>query len=280
MGTFHALPVAAVVGLLLARAAPAFCEESDGSHLTPGAALARILVPAGWIAENVNSWVNDHTAYAAPCRTDDVAEELQYLERLAVRDQDLRDVALAQLTHPVVEGNSTASRHTEIAAHALTKLDNDITAIDQLTVRLAALPDCDGAATAAVTPAPPPAPAVAAVPPEPAPPTPTEAADVQSTPAAPAAAGGGPAAPPRDEEVFVVRFDSEMRLHLTPTGVQTLRKAVAASEVGRNVRVAIEGCDDPALADRNYCARRLISLKQMLADKGIKNPGELVGAGR
>jgi hypothetical protein len=277
MGTFHALPVAAVVGLLLARAAPAFCEESDGSHLTPGSALARILVPAGWIAENVSSWVNDHAAYAAPCRTDDAAEELQYLERLAVRDQDLHDVARAQLTHPVAEGNSTASRHTEIAAHALTKLDNDITAIDQLTVKLAYLPDCDGAATAAVIPAPPPAPAVAAPPPEPAPPTPTEAAAVQS--AAPAAAGGGPVAPPRDEDVFVVRFDSEMRLHLTPTGVQTLRKAVAASEAGRNVRVAIEGCDDPTLADRNYCARRLISLKQMLADEGIKNPGELVGAG-
>lgn len=134
---------AATIGLLLTLAIPALADEA--THLTPGPVLTPTLVAPGWVAAHFESWASDRPAYAASCRTDEVASELRYLEALVARDQDLRDTARSQLLYPVLEGNSAAKRHTDVAVETLVPLDNDITAIDRLFVKLAALPPCEGA---------------------------------------------------------------------------------------------------------------------------------------
>jgi hypothetical protein len=185
--------------LLLALAAPALAEEP--SRLTTGAVLAPILVPPGWVAEHGDSWTRDRAAYAASCQTGEVTNELQYLAKLVDRDQDLRDTARAQLLHAVVEGNSSAKRHTDIAVDALTPLDNDITAIDRLLVKLIALPACGDATPAAETAAA--VPATPNAPPLPAPeaaPSPVAPAAEPPPAQATAQATAIPTAPPVEPE--------------------------------------------------------------------------------
>jgi outer membrane biosynthesis protein TonB len=170
---------AGVVGLLAASIAPALAEEpASANHMVTGPVLTPPLVPAGWVSDHLASWISERPAYGETCQTDAVVDELHYLQQLVGRDQDLRDTARAQLMHPVREGDSTAKRHTDIAFNALMPLDDDISAIDRLTVRLATLPACGSTpsppiqATASAAPTPPasgqPAPQPAA-PPAPAP---------------------------------------------------------------------------------------------------------------
>ncbi|HZK92027.1 MAG TPA: hypothetical protein VFC56_17945 [Stellaceae bacterium] len=417
---------AAIIGLLLALAAPAFAEEPN--RLTTGAVLAPILVPPGWIAEHGAAWTTDRPAYAAPCRTDEVTGELQYLAKLVDRDQDLRDTARAQLLHAVVEGYSTAKRHTDIAVDALMPLDNDIIAIDRLLLKLTALPACGSTApaaeTAAAVPAAPdaapgaaprqsapeaaavplapaaepqPAPVATAVPlapaaepqppaqatavpvappveaqpaaqatavpvaplteaqpatisppaatapvtayetgtafrvrtygsprqapqpaaaaapeppqppaaqpvaapapmpeppqppapappqqpaPAPAPAAAASAAPVPTAPVPPAPAAEKPAAAPRDDDIFVVRFDSKLP-GLTPTGIRVLKAALRASDAGREVRIAIEGCEDrDSVPEGADCAELTRRLKRILAESGVDHPAELIAKPR
>jgi hypothetical protein len=312
---------ALIAAAMVAIAAPAFAEEGS-SRLTPGAVLSPSLVPPGWVADHVASWIVERAAYAATCQTDEVARELRYLEKLVDRDQDLRDTARAQLLHAVVEGNSAAKRHTDVAADALAPLDNDITVIDRLLVMLTALPDCASAsATAATTPvpAPPPQQPLAARVPAPEPqsqptaapvssPDPQQAAEVhvlamgtpeQATPPAPqpqpppaaaaetaaapvprAPAPEPPAAAPRDDNLFIVRFDSKL-LGLTPSGIRALDAALRAADAGRPVRIAIEGCEDrDTIPEGVDCTDRTQRLKRILADRGVDHPAQLIAAPR
>jgi hypothetical protein len=275
--------VAEAVGLLVALVLPAFAEEPT-SHLSRGAVLAPGLAPPGWVADHLASWVYEHPAYAASCRTDEVVVQLEYLEKLVERDQDLRDTVRAQLLHAVVDGNSSAKRHTDVAVDALTPLDNDITTIDRLLVKLTALPACSSAAAApdmqavASPPAidPPQPPAVATAPPEP---RVSAAADIAArAPQAPATEK--PAAATPEGDVVVVRFDSSMR-GLTPLSVRRLDTAVAAARDGRKVRIAIDGCETrDAAPDGVDCVERARRLKRMLVDRDVKHPGDLIAEPR
>jgi hypothetical protein len=288
--------VAGAVGLLVALVLPALAEEPT-SHLSRGAVLAPGLAPPGWVADHLASWVYEHPAYAASCRTDEVVVQLEYLEKLVERDQDLRDTVRAQLLHAVVDGNSSAKRHTDVAVDALTPLDNDITTIDRLLVKLTALPACSSAAAApdmqavASPPAidPPQPPAVATAPPEPRvsaaadtaalAPQVSAAADIAArAPQAPATEK--PAAATPEGDVVVVRFDSSMR-GLTPLSVRRLDTAVAAARDGRKVRIAIDGCETrDAAPDGVDCVERARRLKRMLVDRDVKHPGDLIAEPR
>jgi hypothetical protein len=268
---WHALLTAAVVGLLAAFTASAYAEEVVPSgHLSPGSVLARSLVPPGWIAEHLAGWVSDHPAYRASCQTTEVEGELRYLETLVDRDQELRDTARSQLIHAVVDGNSTAKRHTDVAINALAPLDNDITAIDRLLVRLIVLPSC---ATTTM------APDVAAVPlsglKETLSPN-TPAAETAVASAAPQAQGTQQAtAAPRDDNVFIIRFDSKLPA-LTPSGARMLDAALIAAKSGHNVRILIEGCENRDSAPNSTnCANRTRSLERMLAQRGLDHPARL-----
>jgi hypothetical protein len=266
------------VGLLAALVAPVAAEES-ASHLTLGAILTPSLVPPGWIAEHLASWIYEHPAYAASCRTDEVAAQLQYLEKLVDRDQELRDTVRAQLLHAVVDGNSTAKRHTDIAVDALAPLDNDITTIDRLLVKLIALPACSSAMTtpnAEAAGSPP-----ATDPPQPPPAAPDAvAATVQAPAAEQALTAKAPVTSPSEDEVVVVRFDSTMR-GLTPSSIHKLDTAVAAARGGRKVSIAIEGCETREAAPVGVdCAERARRLKRMLVDRDVKHPGDLIAEPR
>jgi hypothetical protein len=274
---------------------PAFAEEST-SHLSRGAVLAPGLAPPGWIADHLASWIYEHPAYAASCRTDEVVVQLEYLEKLVDRDQDLRDTVRAQLLHAVVDGNSSAKRHTDVAVDALTPLDSDITAIDRLLVKLTALPACSSPAAtpdtqAAVSPPaidPPQPPVVTAAP---APkvsaaadsaalaPQVSAAADIAArAPQAPATKK--PAAAPLEGDVVVVRFDSTMR-GLTPLSVRKLDTAVAAARDGHKISIAIDGCETRDAAPEGVdCAERSRRLKRMLVDRDVKHPGDLIAEPR
>lgn len=275
--------VAEAVGLLVALVLPAFAEEPT-SHLSRGAVLAPGLAPPGWVADHLASWVYEHPAYAASCRTDEVVVQLEYLEKLVERDQDLRDTVRAQLLHAVVDGNSSAKRHTDVAVDALTPLDSDITAIDRLLVKLTALPACSSAAAApdmqaaAVSPPaidPPQPPAVVTAVPAPQAPT----VDTM-TPILPAPSVEKPVAAAPGGDVVVVRFDSSMR-GLTPLSVRRLDTAVAAARDGHKVKIAIDGCETrDAAPDGVDCAERSRRLKRMLVDRDVKHPGDLIAEPR
>jgi hypothetical protein len=212
-----------------------------------------------------------------------VVVQLEYLEKLVERDQDLRDTVRAQLLHAVVDGNSSAKRHTDVAVDALTPLDNDITTIDRLLVKLTALPACSSAAAApdmqrprASPPAidPPQPPAVAAPP------------DARFGPhrkrqrAEQALTRKNPPPQPPEDDVVVVRFDSSMR-GLTPLSVRRLDTAVAAARDGHKVRIAIDGCETrDAAPDGVDCAERARRLKRMLVDRDVKHPGDLIAEPR
>jgi hypothetical protein len=225
-------------------------EES--SHLVSGSLFAPGLIPPGWIADHRQDYTNDRDAYAASCRTGAVVEELKALSKQVDHAEDLRHTARAQLLYAVVGGESTAKRLTDIATNALGPLDNDITTIDGLLVRLSRLPDCDNATTnpakqpsqtaaaSLATPSPEPPPAIAAS--EPA---------VAASPM-PASAKSDDSAPPSpDSDVFVVRFDSKVA-GLTPSSIRTLK----ALGKGHKVQIAIEGCEAGDSAPRVPIASR------------------------
>jgi hypothetical protein len=182
--------------------------SAEESRLVAGPILAPGLPAPGWMSDHLASWVSDHpSAYDAACRTDAVENELQYLQRLVERDQELRDTARAQLMHAVVDGESSAKRHTDIAVDALLPLDGEITDLDRLLIRLTALPACTSGMAALSAPAAPQrraSPPAAVSPPAastPAPPQQPPPASPKETPAPPAsnqaaAAPVPPAAPP------------------------------------------------------------------------------------
>ncbi|MBV8776545.1 MAG: hypothetical protein JO258_05040, partial [Alphaproteobacteria bacterium] len=93
--------------VLLSLAAGAGEARAEGSgRLVAGAVVAPSLVAPGWLADHLASWTKERAAYAAPCRNDEVENELAYLRKLVERDQDLRDAARAQLLHAVIDGDS------------------------------------------------------------------------------------------------------------------------------------------------------------------------------
>ena len=80
----------------------------------------------------------------------------------------------------------------------------------------------------------------------------------------------------RDDNVFVVRFDSELP-GLTPTGLRALDAALRANDAGLNVRIAIKGCDSGDSAPNGAdCAQLIRWLKRILVNRGVNHPAKLI----
>jgi len=102
-------------------------------------------------------------------------------------------------------------------------------------------------------------------------------------PAPPAAtapsAGTAPladAAETTERDRIVIRFDNRVAA-LTPSGIRAFDSAVNALRAGKTVQLAIDGCEPGAdFSNGSPCARRLATLKQMLADNGIRNAKQLL----
>lgn len=85
-----------------------------------------------------------------------------------------------------------------------------------------------------------------------------------------------PAAALRDDNVFVVRFDSKLP-GLTPTGMRALDAALRADDAGLNVRIAIKGCDSGDRARNGVdCAQLIRWLKRILVNSGVDHPAKLI----
>jgi hypothetical protein len=85
-----------------------------------------------------------------------------------------------------------------------------------------------------------------------------------------------PVAALRDDNVFVVRFDSELP-GLTPTGLRALDAALKANDAGLNVRIAINGCDSGDSAPTGVdCAQLIRWLKRILVNRGVNHPAKLI----
>jgi hypothetical protein len=85
-----------------------------------------------------------------------------------------------------------------------------------------------------------------------------------------------PVAALRDDNVFVVRFDSKLP-GLTPTGLRALDAALRANDAGLNVRIAINGCDSgDNPPNRVDCAQLIRWLKRILVKRGVNQPAKLI----
>jgi hypothetical protein len=85
-----------------------------------------------------------------------------------------------------------------------------------------------------------------------------------------------PVAALRDDNVFVVRFDSKLP-GLTPTGLRALDAALRANDAGLNVRIAINGCDSGDSAPNGVdCAKLIRWLKRILVNRGVNHPAKLI----
>jgi hypothetical protein len=85
-----------------------------------------------------------------------------------------------------------------------------------------------------------------------------------------------PVAALRDDNVFVVRFDSKLP-GLTPTGMRALDAALRADDAGLNVRIAIKGCDSGDSAPNGAdCAQLIRWLKRILVNRGVNHPAKLI----
>jgi hypothetical protein len=153
---------------------------------------------------------------------------------------------------------------------------------DALVAQLRLLPGCDDGmaerpATVSMLPAQPmrntaaapaPAPPAASAPTEPiAAPVPAPPAVASDTTDNAAGAGTGR---------IVIRFDNRLAA-LTPSGIRAFDSAVNAWRAGKPVQLAIDGCGAGAdFTNGSPCARRLATLKQMLADNGIREAKKLL----
>jgi hypothetical protein len=70
---------------------------------------------------------------------------------------------------------------------------------------------------------------------------------------------------------------SKHTVFLTPTGRQAFEEAVADTLAGKKVQIVIGGCESGTeYTDASVCARRALSLIQLLAGRGVRNPTRLV----
>jgi hypothetical protein len=71
---------------------------------------------------------------------------------------------------------------------------------------------------------------------------------------------------------FTIRFDDRLAA-LSPGGVCSLDEAVLAIRAGDKVEIAIDGCAaDADHSDGSPCARRAMTLRQLLAQREVSSP--------
>ena len=275
----HWLAIAALTWLFAACAGDAFAQNSN---LAVNPVFARDMPVPGWIGDHRDAWVRAHPVYHAGCQNAEVMAEIRFLNRVIAYDEYL--LSLTTVSDP---GNPTVDRLANVAKQSAVSLRRDITTVDALVAQLRLLPVCDGdraekAAKVSTLPAQPlpaqpiremgPAPASAPPAAEPSPPAATAPPVVQAPPAN--------ATAPAERDRIVIRFDNRVAA-LTPSGIRAFDGAVNALRAGKTVQLTIEGCEPGAdFANGTPCARRLATLKQMLADNGIRDAKKLLAESR
>ena len=306
---YRALVASAMFAVaLLAGTPPSPADDAppSGTDLKVNPKLARAIPPPGWIADHRDAWAKEHPVYSENCRTEAVTDEIRFMNRIIDYDEYLINLTQSYLGASTGH-DASAVKQLDLAKATVTSLHNDIGAADSLTTRLQALPSCGASATTAnAVPAmaePAPQPEAPAAPgaatmsaPGPTSPSTPTAAMTAAGPTAPAWAATSTAAtttvqiqpqaavtarrqpapagnaPPR----LVIRFDNRVAA-LTPSGIRAFDQAVSAARSGRQIQIAVEGCEAKAdFANGSPCARRLLSLKQMLAENGVRDPKRLL----
>ena len=246
---------------------------AQNSNLVVNPLFARDMPVPGWIGDHREAWVGAHPVYRAACQNAEVMAEIRFLNRVIAYDEYL--LALATTSDP---GNPTMDRLANVAKRSTDSFRRDITTVDALVAQLKLLPGCDGGAektakvstlrgqpmpeTAGTTTRPP---VPAAEPPTPAAPAPSAAKSSSDTGTEPAEASR-----------IVIRFDNRVAA-LTPSGIRAFDGAVNALRAGKTVQLAIDGCEPGAdFTNGSPCARRLATLKRMLADNGIRDAKKLL----
>jgi hypothetical protein len=103
------------------------------------------------------------------------------------------------------------------------------------------------------------------------------------SPAAPLAASAPLATDPQaasaaeagSPDRLVIQF-VENKPALTLSGIRAFDEAVVAARSGKNIQLTVEGCEAGAdFSNGSTCARRLLSIRQLLAAKGVRDPKRL-----
>jgi hypothetical protein len=274
-----ALAATATAAFVQLQPEPASSDDTvkAGLNLELNPKLARPLPPPGWISDHRDTWPQEHPVYKETCRKPAVVDEIRFMNRVVGYDIYLIKVTQSYIADAVKMQGASAPQHADLAMATLESLRNDIAAADSLVNWLQWLPDCPTG-----TPAPPTAASIAS----------TEAAPVMtvSAPTAPSTAGT-PSAPstnnaipiavasapePKPSDQLVIRFDDRIAA-LTPSGVRSFDQAIEALRGGKKVQLAIEGCDPAAdYSNGSSCARRLLSLKELLAQNGVRDVKRLL----
>jgi hypothetical protein len=216
-------------------------------NLVANPAIVRDLPPPGWLADRRADWVAHRPVYQSACQTPDVTREVEFLNRIVGRDENL----LVLAGNPP-QDNSALAREARLASQEMDMLRNDIAATDGLVAQLQGLPPCSPAAAAPAAP---------------------ETSTATSPPTAPAAAKPAP----DTAQTVTLRFDDKV-FGLTPLSIRAFNKAVDAIRDGTDMRLAIDGCDAGAdFSKDSPCAKRLASVKRLLAEKGITDPKRVLG---
>jgi hypothetical protein len=269
-GFRHWLAIAVLTGLSTAGAGSGFAQNSN---LVVNPAFARDMPVPGWIGDHRDDWVRAHPVYHADCQNAAVMAEIRFLNRVIAYDEYL--LSLTTTSDP---SNPTVDRLANVAKQSAASFRRDITTVDALVAQLRLLPGCDDnrAGTAAK---------ISTLPAQPMRDTDTPPASDRpaAEPAPPAAtapsAGKAPspdAAETTERERIVIRFDNRLAA-LTPSGIRAFDTAVNSLRAGKTVQLAIDGCEPGAdFTSGSPCARRLATLKQMLADNGIRNAKQLL----
>ncbi len=248
-----ALALAASLALVHFPAAPL------AQNLVANPDLVRDLPPPGWLADRRVDWIAHHPVYQSTCRTPDVAEEIEFLNRVVGRDENL----LVLAGNPP-QDNSPLAREAKLAQQEMDMLRNDIAAADGLAAQLQALPACS------------PVPAAAAARSTAAAAAPATAPETSTATSPPTAAAAARPAPDSAQTV-TLRFDDKV-FGLTPLSIRAFNKAVDAIHDGTDVRLAIDGCDASAdFSKDSPCAKRLASVKKLLAEQDITNWKRVLG---
>lgn len=259
---------------------------AQNSALVVNPAFSREMPVPGWIGDHRDAWTRGHPVYRASCQSPEVMAEVRFLNRVIAYDE-----YLLSLTTSSDPDNPAMDRLATVAKQSAASLRRDITTVDALVAQLRLLPGCDdGKSERAAKVSLPAQPLRDTTGPSPA--SPRETTESSSTSLRPSDEPPAAAAPPAaksppgnvtdsaDTGQIVIRFDNRLAA-LTPSGIRAFDGAVNALRAGKTVQLAIDGCEPGAdFTNGSPCARRLATLKQMLADNGIRDAKKLLGESR
>jgi hypothetical protein len=276
---FRAVLVAAIqtifVQLMTVPAWPADAAKT-GPDLAVNPKLERNLPPPGWIADHHDTWPQEHPVYLEVCRKPAVVDEIRFMNRIIGHDEHLIEVTQSYLEDVAKTHSDAATRRVELAMTTFESLRGDIVAAENLAGWLQGLPACPTPASATAASA-----GSLETAPAPIPAAGSTGASGREAPSARLATEGPPAGAaslprPNTTDRLVIRFDDRV-VALTPAGIRAFDQAVGAIRGGKTVQLAIGGCDLGAdYSGGSLCARRLLSLKELLAQNGVRDTKRLL----